>query len=207
MLEIIILLIICAIVWNLLKGLVKFLMKAILVILGIVLYIKFLNITVPATIFIVLSILFIMGIRKIHKEVSRIMIKKNNKKWINSYNGIYTAYEEDILLKPLLLDIFNADTNTLDYKFIDSKIPYGRVNAFLNYFGESIYTDEPYYFSCIPSKDESEFREYGLLITRKGVYISQQGKENLKLPFAGLKNIKNDDHIIYAYVVSKTFDV
>ena len=44
------------------------------------------------------------------------------------------------------------DKNKSDYKFYASNMPYGRANAFLNYFQRDLMNEEIYYFSAIPSE-------------------------------------------------------
>ncbi len=87
------------------------------------------------------------------------------------------------------------DNNAEDHKFT-TDFPYGRVNAFLNYFGLDG-NEEIYYYSALPSLDEDEIREYGIAVTLTGIYISyQKDKKHPKLveiPFAGLHSIiKNE---------------
>lgn len=87
------------------------------------------------------------------------------------------------------------DNNAEDHKFT-TDFPYGRVNAFLNYFGLDG-NEEIYYYSVIPSLDEDEIREYGIAVTLTGIYISyQKDKKHPKLigiPFAGLHSITENE--------------
>ena len=81
-------------------------------------------------------------------------------------------------------------------------IPYGRANAFLNFFGKSLDNDdfrEVFYFTVTPSKDRNELREYGTLIASDGIYVSFQKEErkddiyetkDICIPFAGLDSIE-----------------
>lgn len=103
----------------------------------------------------------------------------------------------------LVADISQHDDNLEDYKFDAYNLPYGRINAFLNYFGDSIYDNEIYYYSAVKSMDDNEIREYGTAITRKGIYISKQnwigGTEepyvidNKVIPFKSLYSFHSDD--------------
>lgn len=63
---------------------------------------------------------------------------------------------------------------------------YGRATAFLSYFGRSTETDEPLLFSPYMSPSEEELREYGILISDQGIYISQYEKDDIEIPFEGL---------------------
>lgn len=88
------------------------------------------------------------------------------------------------------------DKNKPDYKFDSSTIPYGRVNAFLNYFGRDSMNEEIYYFSAIPSMDENEIREYGIAVTGSGIFLAYQSdkkKSKLKeILFSGLESVQYD---------------
>lgn len=66
------------------------------------------------------------------------------------------------------------DKNKSEYKFNASNMPYGRANAFLNYFQRDLINEDIYYFSAIPSENENEVREYGLAITGSGIFIASQ---------------------------------
>jgi len=140
---------------------------------------------------------------------------KENKEWLRNNQISYTVQQVDECLEPLIENIYNQDVNDWEYKFDRNNLPYGRVNAFLNYFDTNIYQDEPYYYSCIPSKDENEFREYGVLITRQGVYVSYQKKNesgeayqavDRKFAFSGLKDVSVEGNVIKGQVIdSSTF--
>lgn len=90
-----------------------------------------------------------------------------------------------------------AENDKNKNKFTIDNIPYGRVIAFISYFGKNLDDEEPIYFSPKISSDENELREYGILITSKGVYISSQGKDDVEIPYAGLWRIANDENKTY----------
>lgn len=90
-----------------------------------------------------------------------------------------------------------AENDINKNKFTIDNIPYGRVIAFISYFGKNLDDEEPIYFSPKISSDENELREYGILITSKGVYISSQGKDDVEIPYAGLWRIANDENKTY----------
>lgn len=133
---------------------------------------------------------------KAKKEIERLQMQNIN--WIESHGASYTTDQVDRILAPFVQEVYDQDQNFPDYKFIGSNIPYGRANAFLNYFNRNIFTEEPYYYTCYPSKDENEFREYGMMITRSGIFVSEQfqtdknseySAKNHFLPFTGLRNV------------------
>ena len=90
-----------------------------------------------------------------------------------------------------------AENDKNKNKFTIDNIPYGRVIAFISYFGKNLDDEEPIYFSPKISSDENELREYGILITSKGVYISSHGKDDVEIPYAGLWRIANDENKTY----------
>ena len=90
------------------------------------------------------------------------------------------------------------DKNKRDYKFYASNMPYGRVNAFLNYFQRDLMNEEIYYFSAIPSENENEVREYGLAITGSGIFIASQANstkgKTKQLLFSGFNSAEYDSN-------------
>lgn len=127
---------------------------------------------------------------------SKIMLKSRMNKWGNTDAE---EIEYDILdkeIKKISKQLMVTDKNRDDYKFDTSTIPYGRVNAFLNYFGRDIMNEEVYYFSALPSKNEDEVREYGIAVTGSGIFLAcQSDKKKAKVKeilFAGLENIQYD---------------
>ncbi|MBR2361662.1 MAG: hypothetical protein IKA80_03370 [Spirochaetaceae bacterium] len=70
--------------------------------------------------------------------------------------------------------------------FTTYNMVYGRATAFLSYFGRNTETDEPLLFSPYMSPSEEELREYGILISDRGIYISQYEKDDIEIPFGGL---------------------
>lgn len=130
---------------------------------GIYYYFSFFTITFPVTIILILTYIIYVQIRK-----------RLNKSWIlNNYRPCTEIDVED-LLYPFIEKLVSIDTNNKDYIFTKNNLPYGRINSFLCYFNKSIYTDEPLFFSCITSHSIQELREYGLIITCSGIYISTQ---------------------------------
>lgn len=189
-------------------GLFKGLLKIALVIAGIALYAYFFSITMPLTV-IAISIFiikFIYGKLKIHRELKR--RQKINRTWIKEHNECYAIQDVDATFRDLMKSIYVIDENSSEYKFNDPNLPYGRINAFLSYFNKNIDMVEPYYYSCIPSKNNSELREYGIVIARDGIYVSRENSEAQKamnefLPFAGLKSIEIKENKILAISISK----
>ena len=90
-----------------------------------------------------------------------------------------------------------AESDKNKNKFTIDEMPFGRATAFISYFGKNLDDEEPVYFSPKMSSDENELREYGTLVTTKGVYISSQGKNDIEIPYTGLWRIAKDDNKIY----------
>ena len=90
------------------------------------------------------------------------------------------------------------DKNKSEYKFNASNMPYGRANAFLNYFQRDLINEDIYYFSAIPSENENEVREYGLAITGSGIFIASQANskkgKTKQLLFSGFNNAEYDSN-------------
>lgn len=146
--------------------------------------------------------LIFIGIWVEKKEKEKIAIWKN-------------TVPEPISEAEAIENVFNSanevafSDNNPDAEYIFSNIgesnniPYGRVNAFLNFFKSSIHNETPLYFSVIKSKDKNELREYGTLITDKGIYISKQYDEkdnnsiyktkDYFIPFSGLNKLEGNE--------------
>ena len=106
-------------------------------------------------------------------------IHKKDKKIYESYIGyIDKDYTDETISNKIDLSADNA----FDYVFLGDALPLGRVSAFLNYFDRNIYNEEPYAYYCKRSSRDNEFREYGCVIARTGVYllIENSGNKNLK---------------------------
>lgn len=73
---------------------------------------------------------------------------------------------------------FSDGSNEFNYVYDSNTMPLGRVMAFLNFFGRSIYDEEPYLFLSKRSSRDNEFREYGCVIARTGIYISVENPNN-----------------------------
>ena len=133
-------------------------------------------------------------------------------KWKKENKSLYDYYENwrkwtlieateitelEIEEKLILASIKFAENDKNKNKFTIDNIPFGRAIAFISYFGKTLDEEEPIYFSPKISSDENELREYGILITSKGVYISSQGKDDVEIPYAGLWRITNDENKTY----------
>jgi hypothetical protein len=154
--------------WNGLKKL----FKIIFTVIGAVFYIKFYRITIPVTMLIIAYFLVRNTIRAI--KIGR--RRKRNREWVYANAVSCSETEIDDILQPCIEQLSYGDRNDSDRVFVGDNLPYGRVNAFLTYFKKNIYEDDPYYFSTIPSEIDDELREYGIVVTRRGVYISGQEK-------------------------------
>jgi hypothetical protein len=207
------------VIWKVLKTLGKWL----LIVIGAIVFLAFWEITVP----IAIVLLVIVGSVKLShaikcsletakEERRRKRLRIENRKWIEDHQATYTEQQMDELLYPLIENVWEQDANDEDHKFKGENIPYGRANAFLNYFQKNVYDEEPYYYSCFPSRDDGEFREYGVMITKNGIYVSAQRMPssdnsysviNESIVFGGLKDIKVLEHGIEGEFISKeTYD-
>lgn len=112
--------------------------------------------------------------------------------WLEEEIPQINVYELEDKLKQISNKILQHDSNNTDYKFDIYRIPYGRVNAFLNYFGKNIDEEEVYYYSAIRSSKRDELREYGLAVTQNGLYISKENSiessnsYDTYIPFSGI---------------------
>lgn len=115
------------------------------------------------------------------------------RKWTKQEVKSYTETQAQEVVVSLSDHLLSNDTNS--GKFTMENLPYGRVNAFLSYFEKSIDDEDPVYFSPKMSPDENELREYGTLVTTRGVYISIKEKD-IEIPFSGLWRINKCNDII-----------
>lgn len=124
---------------------------------------------------------------------------ESNHKWLEENQTSFLQEEVNDIFTPLISQVYRCGGNTEDYLFTYENMPYGRANAFLNFFEKNIYSDEPLYFSCEPSQTINEFKEYGLMITSHGIYSILQCESSYDksyitlegyLPFSGLKRVK-----------------
>lgn len=122
-------------------------------------------------IILVVGILFFISNKKAKKEHDKNMIAYNNSWKIMIYDEVDNAILS--VIEPY------ADTEksyNFTYKYED--MPLGRAAAFLNYHNTTIYDEEPYIFLCKRSSKENEFREYGCIIGRKGIYYCRDNPKN-----------------------------
>lgn len=152
-----------------------------ILLLALYLVVKFYFISIPLLI-----------IYTIYRFIKKLKYRWGIESWIRERVDRVLETDIDGNLLPLISEVKLTDKNDDDYKFDLVNIPYGRANAFLNYFETGIDTDEVYYYSATKSKDKNELREYGVMITRYGVYTSEQnGNSGSKsydefFPFANL---------------------
>lgn len=114
----------------------------------------------------IISITFLIGAIIIHNS-SKVM-------YLFCDKAITNDYIDDILSTQIII---RGDAS-FDYVYSGDALPLGRVSAFLNHFGRSIYNEEPYAFFCKRSSRDNEFREYGWVIARTGIYISKENPGN-----------------------------
>lgn len=117
-------------------------------------------------------------------------IKIEHTKWINQTCRNFYNDELESRIVSLCKDIHKKDANKVN--FSELNMPYGRTVAFLSYFNKSIDAEEPVYYSPKRSPDDNELREYGTLITTRGIYISNYNQKDIEIPFSGIwKNIND----------------
>lgn len=177
-------------------GIIKFLLGVAIIIGLIVLGISFWPVVLG-----IVAIVFLIGIVGALKEGGE------RKKWIKEVAPAYDEAKFDNTMVAICNPVIESDQNVDEYKFVSGRLPYGRINSFLNYFGKSIYDDEVYYYSARPSCKRDELREYGFLITRTGIYSSKQitsseGESHSKeivVPFSGLWKTKWEGESLKLY--------
>ena len=193
-------------------SLVGTILKWLLIGIGVIVYLAFWHYTIPITIIIVCF----AGIKRLYKKAKLHHEFKQrqaaNKKWLNEKKTTYAVQDIDRFLNALIEKVYESDKNDSDYKFKDGELPYGRINAFLSYFGRNIDNTEVYYYSCIPSKKQNDLREYGVIIARSGIFVSKEdsssasknGSVDQFLPFSGLKEVISHENGLFATHISKT---
>ena len=112
------------------------------------------------------------------------------RKW--ALNEVDSISEDELEEKVIALTNGIAANDKNKNIFKADEIPYGRAIAFISYFQKNLDYENPIYFSPKMSSDD-ELREYGILVTTKGIYISKQGEDDIEIPFEGLYEIRNDD--------------
>jgi len=198
---------ICVVIWLISEiwELIKLVLGVALIILGIVLYFCFFQITIPLTCLYIGYRVIRYLYRKLCKYYNKRKDIRENKKILFDKN--YTVSDKRInnIINSKLAILLKNDMNDDDRKFIGEKIPWGRVEAFLNYFKTSTDNENAYYFSAIPSIDDSEIREYGMVLTDKGLYFSIQNNDSVDnefISYAGLKKVEVCEEKIKFYVIN-----
>lgn len=178
-----------------------------LVIAAIYFAIKYYHITLKVFMWFMIISVVLAIISGIINFIAFLKEKWDIRMWLWKKGDIVLETDIDNKIIPLINTIRSSDENKDTYKFGVNNIPYGRANAFLNYFEKGIDTDEIYYFSVIKNKDLNELREFGVMITRYGVYVSKQSAntgskgENKFYPFANLwKYSFSDNTLILDYI-------
>ena len=113
-----------------------------------------------------------------------VLHKQNEKLFLSCNRFLSNDYVDDILISQITL----LSDDKFNYVYSYDDLPLGRVSAFLNYFGRNVYDEEPYAYYCKRSSRDNEFREYGCVIARTGVYISTENPGN--------KNLKDKDNTV-----------
>ncbi len=97
--------------------------------------------------------------------------------------------------------------NSYNYVYTSKDMPYGRAQAFLNFFDKSIYNEEPFLFLCKRSSRDNEFREYGCIFGREGIYISKENPNNANLKEKDSRTLKSKDYVIRFSTLCKAFSI
>lgn len=143
-----------------------------ILIVSVIIYLVITNISIVIPVVIVGFVaLLIFGI------ISNAIENKHDREavsvWLTQTCPQFTESMIENQLLPFANQLLQTDNNT-NTKFDFETIPYGRTNAFLNYFDKTIDMEEPLFYSPIRSKDNVELREYGAILTLGGIYISKQ---------------------------------
>ncbi len=112
------------------------------------------------------------------------------RKW--TQKEVKSVMENNIEEKLISMAAELSKTDSNKNNFTETSMPYGRVAAFISYFQKNLDEEEPVFFSVQMSPSEDELREYGILITTKGIYISEQGKTDVEIPLNGIWNISSN---------------
>lgn len=144
--------------------------------------------------------------------VFRIILHKKNEKRVEACNKFFTYEDIDEKLISALPE-YNNSYNHYNFIFHRNDMPLGRAMAFLNFFGRSIYNEEPYLFLCKRATKENDFSEYGCIIARTGAYISDEiVSGNKKQPsdrkdrcvlFSGMTQIASVGGTLYVVTYSR----
>ncbi len=151
---------------------------------------------------IVLCVAVIAGI-----YIGRILLHNHNKTRFIECNKFITYADIDERLTYNLPQYVDNEKK-YDYVFGKSDMPLGRAMAFLNFFGRSIYNEEPYFFLCKRPTKDNDFSEYGCIIARTGAYFSTEivnsdkkktsDRKDRSISFEGLTQIFNIGSIVFA---------
>lgn len=108
-------------------------------------------------------------------------IKSHNRNMVDFNNSfkILTTDEVDSIIDSATESFVDVEEK-YNYVYKKSDMPLGRASAFLNYHKTSIYDEEPSIFLCKRSSKDNEFREYGCIIGRNGIYVSKENPDNYK---------------------------
>ena len=99
---------------------------------------------------------------------------------LNNCVKILTNDEVDTIIMSVTENFVDSQ-NSYNFVYNYTNMPLGRASAFLNYHNTNIYDEEPYIFLCKRSLKENEFREYGCIVARNGIYISVDNPQNAQL--------------------------
>ncbi len=141
--------------------------------------------------FIVLGYFLDKKDRKKHEEIVQ--------KWKNRKDQIFTDVDIFKALSPHSEFFYNSCNNSVKFK---DNFPWGRVRFFLNFFDHDTENEEVLFFAPVRTTNSEEIREYGLLLTTAGLYVSiqQEGIDNDKT--SKCKNI----NLMFSGMVASDFN-
>ncbi len=101
------------------------------------------------------------------------LLHRSNKEKVAEINRVMLFSEMDEIIQSQIATYANAEKK-YDFMYGLKDLPYGRIMAFLNFFGRSIYDEEPFMFLCKRSSRDDVFQEYGVVFARTGIYIMKE---------------------------------
>lgn len=110
------------------------------------------------------------------------------KKWRSGYNG--DAINVDKVFIDAIEKNYGEDVAGYTYK----NMPYGRADAFINYFSNWDINDEYYFFLPKRTSDIYKMRENGMLIAKSGIYVASEKEGKDVFQCLKFKDIYEYDH-------------
>ena len=126
--------------------------------------------------------------------------------WLASETKTFDDLQIEQMLRPVAACISESDGNKAKFS---ENFPFGRITYFLNFFQRNLENEEPLFFSPRRSINRDEIREYGIVLTTAGLYVSKQTTKTDKsgnlitkdvfMPFSGavFTNLTEDRLTVY----------